>query len=291
MRKLLPILLLGLALAAGTWLGYLHGTEPQIAGPQMKLHFIDVGQGDSILIQSPDAKNMLVDAGEQEAGEKVVSYLKSHGVKRLEFLVMTHPHSDHIGGVPAVIENLRVSYVLDSGYPHGSSLQERVLRQIDEKKIPYLIAYAGQQYRLGRKVRIEILSPPRRLFRGTESDANNNSVVMRITYGAASALLAGDMQHEAESVLLSSHKNIESNILKVAHHGSRDSTSIEFLRQVKPGFVVISVGAHNEYGHPHRSTLRRLSPERLGAQLFRTDKDGTVLIFTDGRTIRAETER
>ena len=254
----------------------------------MKLHFIDVGQGDCILIESPDGKRMLVDTGEEEYADDVVDYLKSQHISNLEFLALTHPHSDHIGSVPEILQHFNVAYVLDNGYPHGSRTQERALQEINNKKIPYLVAYAGQQYRLGKKIRVEVLSPPRKLFKNTSSDTNNNSLVMRITFGNVSALLTGDIENEAESALLESRINIESNILKVAHHGSRDSTSIELLRQVRPEYVVISVGKNNEFGHPHKAILRRLSPDKLGSKVFRTDRFGTITLKTDGKTTVAE---
>jgi competence protein ComEC len=291
MRRLQPLILLAAALAVGTWLGVKKDAGIRVVGPSMKIHFIDVGQGDSILIQSPDGKSMLIDAGEGESGDTVVSYLKDNGIKRLSMLAMTHPHSDHIGGITQVLDSFPVGRVLDSGYAHGSRLQEHTLEEIERKHIPYSVATAGQHYRLGARVDVEVLSPPATPFSGTDNDANNNSLVMRVTYGSVSALLTGDIESEAEGALLASRRNIESNILKVAHHGSADSTSVELLRQVRPAYVVISVGRRNEYGHPHKSTLRRLSPEKLGASVYRTDQDGTIVLTTDGNTVVPEVER
>lgn len=291
MRKLLPIVILAATLAVGTWLGIRQEPVPRVVGPTMKMHFIDVGHGDCILIKSPDGKAMLVDAGDQKAGEMVLDYLRKMRVSRLDIFAMTHPHADHIGGVVKVLDNLNVSRIIDSGYSHGSKLQQQVLEKIEEQRIPYVVGREDQKYRLGKDVSIEILSPKRKLFENTKNDANNNSLVIKVTYGNVSVLLTGDIQREAESALLASRKNIESSILKIAHHGSSDSTSIELLRLVKPGYVVISVGGDNEYGHPHRATLRRLSPERLGAKVFRTDQNGTIVLTTDGIAVVARTEK
>ncbi|NLB56135.1 MAG: MBL fold metallo-hydrolase [Lentisphaerae bacterium] len=291
MKKLLTTILAALALAGGIWLGTNQEKPLEVRGPSMEIHFIDVGQGDSLLIQSPDGKSMLVDAGEKRAGDKVVQYLRSQRITRLDILAMSHPHSDHIGGMEAVLSNFSVGRVLDSGYPHGSKVQLRVLEQIENDRIPYIVAHEGQRFQLGNDVIIEILSPPQELFKNTTSDANNNSLVMRVTYGEISALLTGDLEREGEATLIASRQNLESCILKVAHHGSRNSTSIELLRMVKPGFAVISVGANNEYGHPHKALLKRLSPERLGAKVYRTDRNGTIVLNTDGKAVYVRTEK
>lgn len=287
MRKLMPIIMLVVVLATGAWFGFKPHKEPPL-GPSLRVDFIDVGQGDSIFIHTPDGANALIDAGEEEYGSKVVDHLRRAGVRRLDLLVMTHPHSDHIGGMPAVLDAFPVGTVLDSGYNHGTSLQKDVLQIIADKKISYRLAKAGKVLPLGSKARLEILGPPDPLLSGTESDANNNSVVIRLDYGKVSMLLTGDIELEGQGELIASHRDLESQVLKVSHHGSSDGTTLELIRLVRPEYVVISVGADNEYGHPHRKTLRMLSQERTGAQLFRTDRDGTVTIRTDGRRIATE---
>jgi competence protein ComEC len=144
---------------------------------------------------------------------------------------------------------------------------------------------------LGKKTRLEVLGPPVPHIHGTESDANNNSVVIRMVYGKVRMLFTGDIERKAEGKLIASRRDLESQVLKVAHHGSSGSTSLELLRLVRPEYLVISVGRGNDYGHPHRQTLRRLAQDKTGAQLFRTDRDGTITIRTDGRETVAETER
>lgn len=289
MRRYVPIIILGLALALGIRFGIKQPSEP--LGPALRVDFIDVGQGDSIFIRTPDNINVLIDAGEQEAGPTVVKHLRRLGVKRLDLVVMTHPHSDHIGGMPAVFKAFKIGGVLDSGYVQGSALQERVLRMIEDGKVPYHRARAGMEFRLGQKARLEVLAPPEQLIRGTKSDANNNSVVTRLVFGRVRMLFTGDIEREGEGQLIASREELESQVLKVAHHGSSSSTSLEFIRLVSPEYMVISVGAGNEYGHPSGATLRRIDKRKTGASLFRTDRDGTVTVKTDGRRIVVEREK
>ena len=291
MRRLVPIILLVAALAVGIRIGWRPPHVEPLVGPVLRVDIIDVGQGDSILIRTPDGADALIDAGERDYGPKVVDYLRQMGVRRLDLVVMSHPHSDHIGGMPAVLEAFPVARVFDSGYAHGSAVQEHVLRLIEAGKIPYRRARSGTVVSLGAHTRLEVLAPPDRLLRGTNSDANNNSVVIRLVFGRVRMLFTGDIEREGEGRLIASRRDLESQVLKVAHHGSSDSTSLELLRLVRPDYVVISVGAHNEYGHPSRKTLRRLSKERTGAELFRTDKNGTVRFLTDGRRIVVEKGR
>ncbi len=290
MRKLLPIILLAFALAVGTWLGH----KPQHVPPlkdALRVDFIDVGQGDSILIRTPDGASALIDAGEVDYGTRVVTYLKRGDVRKLDLVVISHPHSDHIGGMPSVLKAFPVGCVLDSGYVHGSTLQREVLRLIKNRNIPYAKAQAGMVRTLGSRAKIEILAPTKPFIGSTHSDANNNSVVCRITYGGVRILLMGDAETEEQGRLFASGVNLESQVLKVSHHGSNDGTSLELIRRVKPEYAVISVGRRNGYGHPHRSVLRMLATERTGTKIYRTDRNGTVSILTDGRRIALETER
>lgn len=290
MRRYLPIIVLILVAGFGLRLYWKPNTAVKL-GPSVRVDFINVGQGDSIFVHTPDGANALIDAGEEDAGVTVVSHLKSLGVKSLDLVVMTHPHSDHIGGMPAVLKAFPIACVIDSGYAHGSKIHERILRTIQAKKIPYKLAKAGTAFTLGDKAKLEVLSPSGAFYRGTESDANNNSVVTRLVFGQVKMLFTGDIEKEAEGGLIASRQDFECQVLKVAHHGSNSSTSLEFLRLARPEYVVISVGRSNEYGHPHRATLRKLAKERTGAEMFRTDKNGTVTVKTDGVRLVAESEQ
>lgn len=252
--------------------GISHATNP--AG-NLTVHFIDVGQGDSLLIQFA-GKNMLVDGGESNMGSRVVSYLKSHDVSSIDLLVATHPHSDHIGGLVTVLESFPVLQVLDSGEPHTSQTYESFLMLIDKKDIPFKVAQSGQTISLDSRLKIEVLNPPKTHF----EDLNDNSVVLRVTYGDASFLLPGDAEKEAENCMLSSNYNLDSDILKVAHHGSSSSSTSVFLQAVSPEVSVIEVGEGNDYGHPSSKTLEAL--KKVGSAVYRTDLNGNIVITTDG---------
>ena len=289
MRRTLPIILLLLTAGAGIWLGQRRPSMPQLAGPTLYVSFIDVGEGDSALIETPDGCAALVDAGPSRSGPAVVDFLRRRGVSRLDLLILTHPHSDHIGGAQAVLDAIPVEHVLDSGCNEGSPLQERTLRRIAEKRIPYKVAQGGQVFRLGAYATIEILLPPRNPLTTDASSANNSCIAARVSFGRVGFLLLSDIESEAEEQLISGAGAPKCDVLKVAHHGGYRSTSNELLRLAQPQYAVISVGAGNEYGHPHRETLRRL--RAAGAVVERTDKLGTVYVATDGRSIRVWGER
>ncbi len=248
-------------------------------GPEkgnLTVYFLDVGQGDSILVQFGD-KNMLVDGGVKDMGPRVVSCLESLGVEQIDVMVLTHPHEDHVGGLISVLKSFEVKKVLDSGQAHTTRTYENFLNLVDRKDIPYQAAEEGMSIDLAPEVAIEVLSPP---SGGLGDDLNENSVVLKVTYGKVSFLLTGDAGFEAEDHMISSGADLKSDILKVGHHGSRTSSSDDFLYAVSPSVSVISVGTDNPYGHPSKEALRRL--ESSGSEVLRTDLDGNATVTTDG---------
>jgi len=290
MRRLLPIIVLAVLVSA---VGLVHFSpwreQPvPLEGRLLEVHFLDVGQGDSILLQTPDGRNVLVDAGDETSGEYVTRYLARNDVHQIDLLVITHPHSDHIGGLPRVLDEFGVSRVLDTGYPHGSLTYRNVLSTIAARKIDYKVASELPKPEVSTSVSFRVLWPPADYSPG-EEDLNDGSIVLRVKYGDVSVLLTGDIQEEAEGRLLASRQDLESTILKVAHHGSEYGTSNEFLQVTKPSFAVISVGADNSYGHPANGVLERLAA--TGAQVFRTDEQGTVVLATDGKNVQVRSER
>ena len=289
MRRALPIILLLITAGVGVWLGQRRPIMPQLAGPTLYVSFIDVGEGDSALIQTPDGCAALVDAGTSRAGPATVEFLRQRGVSRLDLLILTHPHSDHIGGAQAVLEAVDVEHVLDSGCNEGSPLYERTLRLIADKRIPYKVARAGQVFRLGAHATIQVLLPDGNPLTMDASAANNRCIAARVSFGRVNLLLLSDIESEAEGHLIAGARKLKCDVLKVAHHGAYRSTSNELLRVAQPRYAVISVGAGNEYGHPNRETLRRLAA--AGVVVERTDKLGTVSVATDGRSIRVWGER
>ena len=247
-----------------------------ISHNEMQVHFIDVGQGEAILIQSPNGSTMLIDAGKRTSGQKVVSYLKKAGVTTLDKLVSTHPHADHIGGMQDVFANFKVGKVYDSGFPHSSKTYEDFLTTIDKKDIPFEIAKRGMKIDLDKDLDVEILHP-----NNNKKDANNSSVVIKLTYGSVSFLFTGDIEGEAEREILGSNKGkLNSTILKAGHHGSKTSTSTGFLSAVSPETAVIQSGAGNSYGHPHDETLSQL--KNLGVKVYRNDLQGDIVVTTNG---------
>jgi len=261
----------------------LAGCAPgRIQPGHLRLLLMDIGEADCMLIQTHDA-NWLIDSGEQSSAPAIRRRLRERGVRSLDLAVLTHPHSDHMGGIREIGRSIPVRQILDSGFPLGSGVQRRLTDWIRRDGIPYRRARAGQIVRLGSEVTIEVLWPPDQYLRGTESDANNNSVVLRIKHGNARILIAGDLQSDGEARLLASGADLTAQVLKVAHQGSSDSTSGEFLQRVRPSLALIATGRRNSYGHPAPETLERL--EQAGARVCRTDRDGDLTIESDGSRV------
>lgn len=252
---------------------------------KLAAYFFDVGQGDSQLILFGN-RTILIDAGEVDMGDRVVADLERLGVTRIDLLVATHPHSDHIGGMQKVLDAFPVGQVLDSGVPSSSSIYEKFLTEIDKKEIPYLVAKQGQTIDLDPALRILVLSPPEKRL---NDDPNQNSVVLRVSYGTVNLLYTGDLGGETEAALVRTGYPTDAQVLKVGHHGSTFSTTSAFLSRVHPGIAIISVAGDNPYGHPHDQTLDRLASAM--ATVYRTDRDGTILVRSDGTTYSVTTEK
>lgn len=250
----------------------------------LRVSVLDVGQGDSILIQSPNGKAMLVDAGDTDAGSRVASALRSRGISSLDAAVASHAHADHIGGYQTVLSTFPVGVFYDSGYPATSNTYERLLTIIDQKNIRFITPTRGQTIDLDPSIRIDVLSPD---GIGQGEEIHDNMLVLRLSYGTFSALLTGDMPDTLERDIAASLR--PTTVLKVGHHGSRTSTSAAFLNAIRPEVAVISVGAGNSYNHPTAEVLQRL--RSAGATTYRTDQSGTVTVSTDGNTYTVTTER
>lgn len=249
----------------------------------LTVHFIDVGQGDSILLEY-DGKTMLVDAGERDKGTEVSEYLREQSISSIDYVVATHPHSDHIGGMDEVLNSFQVGHFIDSGFPHTSKTYENMLTTINEKNIPFEVAKKGEKIELDPAVDIEVLNPESEY----SDELNENSVVLKVNYGEVSFLLMGDAGLKTEEKLMSTGYDLDSDILKVGHHASRSGSGEAFISAVSPEISVIEVGAGNDYGHPHAEILDRL---QITSKVFRTDLDGSITVTTDGSAYTITTQK
>lgn len=264
----------------------------------LRVDFIDVGQGDSALVRTPGGRTLLIDTGgwpgelsgadAKGAGMRVVGYLRRAGVRRIDVLVLTHPHEDHCGGARAVVERIPVRLVVVP--PIGEGLDEgydRLLSFIQGKGIQVTHAKAGDTIRLDPTIKIAVLAPFPPLGRDPAA-FNDQSLVLQITYAQKKVLFTGDIEEDGQRRLLQYGAALKSTVLKVPHHGS-DRFLPAFYQAVSPEVVVISVGARNRFGHPAPAAIQEL--ERLGAKVYRTDRDGAVSITTDGRGLEPKTGR
>jgi competence protein ComEC len=259
------------------------------SGELLKVLFLDIGQGDATLIRSPGGRTMLIDGGNgaSDADNVILPALQAWGSDRLDVMVITHPDQDHIGGLPRVVEAVPVGRVVLTGQVHTTQTYERLLTAIRDKKLPAVRARGGMSLDFDPSVTTAILGPTDALVES--DDTNNASIVIRMAYGAVTFLFIGDAEETEEAVILNSGADVHAQILKVGHHGSRSSTSPDWLQAVSPQVGIISVGENNHYGHPHPEVLDWLS--QFGVRVYRTDQHGTITIVTDGTTYEVSTER
>ncbi len=248
---------------------------------EMRVHFIDVGEGDSTFIELPNGKTMLVDAGEKDQGEIVLEYIRKFGIEKLDFLIGTHPHSDHIGGLKSIIENMEIGKIYMPKVTHSTQVFESLLLAIKEKEMKVSALYKGDIIYEDNDTLVEVLSPEKREY----DNLNNYSIVLKITYNDTSFLLTGD----AEEKILSKLNEREIDVLKIPHHGADSSLCEEFIERTSPKYGIISASEHNQYGHPHNSVLKAY--ENRGVKLFRTDKDGTITAVSDGLKVMIKGEK
>ena len=249
-------------------------------GDEMAVHFIDVGQGDSTLFQTPQG-SVLVDCGEKEYGDVVVEYLRAQGVDELEYFIITHPDSDHMGCAAYVLENIKVKNFIMNGQQKSTQFFAKALDVIEEKNIATDIAVVGDVITLGA-LQLKIYGPGAELV---ESEKwNDASLIIHAIYGNRSFLLTGDAEEKGEESLLENYTTeLKCDVFSAGHHGSKTSNSPKLLNYAKPTYVVISCGEGNEYGHPHQAALDVF--ENIGATVYRTDKEGSIVFITDGEAL------
>ena len=238
------------------------------------VHIIDVGQGDSIFIQTLEDKRILIDAGDEEAEHTVYSYLKRRGVKKIDVLIATHPDTDHIGSMDYIIDKFKISHFYMPNAKTNSEAFYNLLDSCKEKNLKIEYLTKGDILKIDSSTTMEILSP------STITDKNNlNSIVSLLNYKGYEFLFTGDAEKENESEILSSCNLPDIEFLKVGHHGSSSSSTDEFIEKLKPEAVAISCGYNNDYGHPHRSVLDTFKEN--GAVVYRTDKNGSLVFYCD----------
>lgn len=256
--------------------------EPrQITTPDgdMSVHFLDVGQGDCSLIIMPTGETMLIDTSTKDQADVILEYIDYYKIKKIDYLVLTHPHADHIGSAPKIISSLDIGTVMMPDATTNTRIFEQTLNAIDAKNLEITIPKPGDEFKLG-EASITILGPV-----DNTDDLNNMSIVLRLDYGKTSFLFTGDAEHYSESLMLSKHKAsaFKADVLKIGHHGSSTSTSSKFLSAIDPDYAVISCGKDNSYGHPHTETIKNF--QKKGITYFRTDEQGNIVFSSDGKSV------
>ena len=254
-------------------------------GDEMAVHFIDVGQGDSALLQTPKG-SVLIDCGEKEYGDDVVNYLKSCGVTGLEYFIVTHPDSDHMGSAEYVLKNVKVKNFVINAKEKSTTIFENMLDAAEDAGLETYIADAGDKFTVGA-LQLSILSP--RVEDIPKLESNDSSLVILATYGERSFLFTGDAETKAEQYILNQKLNLDCDVLKVSHHGSNSSTCQEFLNATTPDYAVISVGENNMYNHPNSETLKAL--KGINAKIYRTDLCGDITFDLSDGNIKINTEK
>lgn len=244
---------------------------------KLKIHYIDVGQGDSILVQK-NYSNMLIDTGTNESTGKLISYLKKQNIRKIDYLILTHPHEDHIGGADAVIKDFDIGKIYMPRVASSTRTFKDVLRAMKDKGLKANEPELLENLKLG-DANFTFYGP----INSEKGDLNTYSIILKLTYGNTKFLFTGDAQAQNERAMIANNYDLSADVLKLGHHGSRTSTSNEFLDKVNPKYAVVSCGKGNDYGHPHKETVNKLKSRNI--PLYRTDESGTIICTSDGKNI------
>ena len=252
------------------------------ADSTFEVHYLDVGQGDCSLVLC-DGHAMLIDGGESSESSKVYAYLKQHGVSHLDYMVASHAHSDHIGGLSGALNYATVDTAFCPVTDYDSKTFDSMVKYLDKQGVGITVPGAGDEFMLG-SAHVQILGPQKNY-----DEPNDTSIVLKVTYGETSFLFTGDAERTAEADILDAGYNLSSTVLKVGHHGSDTSTSYPFLREIMPEYAVIQVGADNSYGHPTEDTLSRLRDAEV--KVYRNDLQGDIVCSSDGKVVTFTTTK
>ena len=295
LNRILGFLLALVLLAAGAFLAYrfieisdgdISIRFPDIGGASEKdfaVYYVDVGQGDAAVVVC-DGKTLVIDGGTDEGGDALCSYMRNTlKTEQVDFMIATHPHADHIGGLSDVLREYTVKKLYSPVDVYDSRTFERMAQYAAAQNLGITVAQAGQSFSLGR-AKVEFLAPL-----GIYDDINDISLVAKVTFGETTFLFTGDAERLSEADMVDSGEDLSATVLKVGHHGSNTSSSYVFLRQVMPRYAVISCGTGNSYGHPHEEVLSRLRD--INAMVYRTDRNGTIVCRSDGKKVSFTVER
>jgi competence protein ComEC len=241
---------------------------------RMDVHFINVGQGDSIYIKTPNNKNVLIDAGPPKSGKKVVQYLKERGVKKIHLVIATHPDRDHIGGLPVVLKSFEVEHILDSGKLHVTRAYASYMNEARRQEIPMTIAKVGKHISIDPLLDFRILNAY-----GKRKNNNQSSIALKLSYNDVDFLFLGDIEDKQENKIARNY-DVRAEIIKIAHHGSKTSSSSEFLEEVDPNVAIISYSKFNRFGHPVNRVIEKLL--KLNTHIYSTAAFGDLVIYTEG---------
>lgn len=262
--------------------GNKNSTSDATVNGQLKIHYINVGQADSILVQQGN-HNMLIDTGTNTSTNTLIAYLKGQNIYKLDYLILTHPHEDHIGGADAVINTFNIGIVYMPKVTSNTKTFKDVVAAMNKKSLKAKQPVVGDSFKLG-EASCNILGP----INTVSGDLNTYSIVLKLTFGNNKFMFTGDAQISNEKDVINKGFDLSADVLKLGHHGSHTSSSQEFLNKVNPKYAVISCGVKNDYGHPHKEVMERLQTMKI--KVYRTDESGTIICTSDGKNISFNTE-
>lgn len=255
-------------------------------GEGVYVHFVDVGQGDCVLVQAPEG-NLLIDAGTPDSADALIAYIDALGIDRFAYAIFTHPHADHIGSAARLLERYAFEHVYIPDAVSTTDTYDKLLTALEDENCMVSEGRGGVSFAVGQ-LEVELFAPGK-AYEETD-DLNNASIVAKASYGSVSFLFTGDAETASEKEMLQIYgSRLDVDVLKVGHHGSYTSSSSAFLNTVTPEVSVMSCGLYNEYGHPHGEVVDRL--EEIGSKMYRTDLQGSILVHTDGTTYTVQTEK
>lgn len=281
-KYLLGLILILSFILVGCDIPTINNTQPtnkDTIQDKLLVHYIDVGQGDSILIQSKN-KNLLIDGGPRSSSKDLINYLKKTNIKKLDYVIATHPHEDHIGGMADVINTFEIGEFYAPKKTHTSKTYENMIKALQNKKLKIIATkYGTKPLDLGDGIVGDFLGP----INSDYDNLNNYSTILKITCGDNSFLFTGDAEKDSEKEILQKNIDVQADVLKLGHHGSSTSSSNEFLDKANPSMAIASLGKGNDYGHPHKETIDKMKTRKI--TFYRTDELGTIVLSSDGKTI------